>query len=110
MGVKYMKFNNINEVKEHFDNYKYEPEVHEAIEFLLSQLNDIKHNEFVGTEITDFYCNGFFGRRYDLEGSIIISSGKDFITVRTLEGDVETAYFSDGWESQMRDFIQDWTK
>jgi hypothetical protein len=31
----------------------------------------------VGKEIRDFYCNGFFGRRYDLLGAVIEGAGMD---------------------------------
>ena len=29
----------------------------------------------IGRVIKDFYCNGFFGREYDLNGSTIIAEG-----------------------------------
>jgi hypothetical protein len=40
----------------------------------------------IGKELTDFYCNGFAGRRYDLEGSIIEAEGRDWIVIRPLDG------------------------
>jgi hypothetical protein len=105
-----MRFNSIKEIKKWFEENKYPEEVYEAINFLLSKASDIKPREFVGLEIKDFYCNGFFGRRYDLEGAIIIDSGFNYITVRTRDGDMATAVFDDGWESEMRDFVEEWTK
>jgi hypothetical protein len=105
-----MKFNSITEIKKWFEEHEYAEEVHEAINFLLGKVNDVKPREFVGLEIKDFYCNGFFGRRYDLEGSIIIDNGYDYITVRTKDGDFATAFFDDGWKSEMRYFVEEWTR
>lgn len=42
--------------------------------------------ENVGKKITDSYCNGFAGRRYDLEESVIEAEGKDWIVCRHPEG------------------------
>jgi hypothetical protein len=105
-----MRFNSVKEIKKWFTENKYAEEVHEAIDFLLNKVSDVAPREFVGLEIKDFYCNGFFGRRFDLEGSIIIDNGCDYITIRTPNGDVETAYFDGGWKSEMREFVEEWTK
>lgn len=73
--------------------------------------NIVRINQFEGLEITDFYCNGFFGRRYDLSGSIIIRNGSDYITIRDNEGEVHTAYFEKGWQQEeMEEYITNWTK
>lgn len=45
--------------------------------------------------IRNFYCNGFFGRRYDLENAEIIAESDYTITIRTEEGEVITAAFDD---------------
>jgi hypothetical protein len=106
-----MRFSSIKEIKQWFAENKYAEEVHEAIDFLLSKVNDVKPREFVGLEIKDFYCNGFFGRRYDLDGSIIIDSGYNYITVRTKNGDIATAVFEEGWQlNEMRELIEGWTR
>lgn len=60
----------------------------------------------IGKEITDFYCNGFAGRRYDLTGSIIEAEGKDWIVIRTTEEAPVFINF-DGWDKQ--EHINDWT-
>jgi hypothetical protein len=61
----------------------------------------------IGKRIHDFYCNGFAGRRYDLEGSIIESEGSDWIVIRTPD---EEPVFLDlrGWDKQEN--IDEWTK
>jgi capsid portal protein len=41
----------------------------------------------IGRKIEDFYCNGFAGRRYDLEGSIIEHEGDDYMIIRTDKGE-----------------------
>lgn len=46
--------------------------------------------------IKDFYCNGYFGRRYDLRGSQIIDESNYSITISVQEtGEVLTATFED---------------
>ena len=61
----------------------------------------------IGKVIKDFYCNGFFGRRYDLENAIIEGEGKDWIVIRIETGDVEIANFND--EEQKNNYIKNWT-
>lgn len=43
-----MKFSSVKEIKQWFTENKYPEEVHEAINFLLNKVNDVKHGEFVG--------------------------------------------------------------
>lgn len=70
----------------------------------------VQYSEFVGLEIANFYCNGFFGREYDLAGSVVIDNTHDSLTVRTTEGIVRTAYFNDGWETEMRKLVKEWSE
>ena len=60
----------------------------------------------VGKKITDFYCNGFAGRRYDLAGSRIEAEGPEWIVIRTGEGE---AVFMNlhGWDKE--EHIAKWT-
>jgi hypothetical protein len=51
----------------------------------------------VGRVITDFYCNGFFGRDYDFSGSVIIAEGDEYIVIRKENGIVEFGNFQ-GWD------------
>lgn len=45
--------------------------------------------------ITDFYCNGYFGRRYDLDRSIIIIDESNYtITIKTENNEILTACFN----------------
>ena len=60
----------------------------------------------IGKEINDFYCNGFAGRRYDLEGSIIKAEGKDWIVIRTPDKSPVFINF-DGFNKQQH--IDSWT-
>lgn len=49
----------------------------------------------IGKEITDFYCNGFFGRVYDMTGAIILAEGESWIVVRLDSGEVRFTSFQD---------------
>ena len=62
--------------------------------------------ENVGKKITDGYCNGFAGRRYDLEGCTIEAEGKDWIVCRHPEG---APIFMDlyGWDKE--EYLNRWT-
>jgi hypothetical protein len=60
----------------------------------------------VGKKITDFYCNGFAGRRYDLAGSIIESEGKDWIVIRTTE---KEPVFLGKINEDKQEIIDNWT-
>lgn len=57
--------------------------------------------------IRDFYCNGFFGRRYDLSGAIIEGEGEDWIVIRIENGDVSLASFTDLEEKEK--YVNEWT-
>lgn len=47
-----------------------------------------------GRVIQDGYCNGFAGRRYDLDGSIIEIDWHDYIIIRTKDNEpVFIAFF-----------------
>lgn len=37
---------------------------------------------YIGKTINNFYCNGFAGRRYDLDGCVIEAEGVDWIIIR----------------------------
>jgi hypothetical protein len=50
----------------------------------------------VGLIIKNSYCNGFFGRRYDLCDSVIESEGKDWVVIRINEQECEFAFFKHG--------------
>jgi len=109
-GREKMVFENIEQIKTYFSEHQFQSEVHEAIDFLLERVNDVQSGEFVGRTITDYYCNGFFGRRYDLTGSEIIENGNNFITIRDPDGADHTTYFSPGWQIRdMRTLIEEWT-
>ena len=41
----------------------------------------------IGKIIKDFYCNGFAGRRYDLDSAIIEAEGTDYIILRLQTGE-----------------------
>lgn len=51
----------------------------------------------VGRIITNFYCNGYFGRNYDLEGSEIIAEGDEYLVIRKENGIVKTCNFQ-SWD------------
>ena len=51
----------------------------------------------IGRIITDFYCNGFFGRDYDFGGSEIIAEGDEYIVIRKENGIVEFCNFQ-SWD------------
>ena len=47
----------------------------------------------IGKIINDFYCNGFFGRDYDLSGAEIIAEGEDWIVIRKTNGLIDFCSF-----------------
>ena len=47
----------------------------------------------IGRRISDFYCNGFFGREYDLDGAIIVGEGEEWIVIRKENGLIELGNF-----------------
>ena len=60
----------------------------------------------IGRTIQDVYCNGFAGRRYDLEGSKIEFEADDYMVIRTENGEpifigfftyVDDKIYKDGW-------------
>lgn len=56
----------------------------------------------IGREIRDFYCNGFAGGRYDLEGSRIEAETADYIVIRTKKGEpVMLSFFEDTQEGEI---------
>ena len=60
----------------------------------------------IGLKITDSYCNGFAGRRYDLADSIIEAEGEDWVVIRTIE-DESIHLDLKGWDKQ--EYINNWT-
>ena len=76
---------------------------------LLKANNQIKHNEFVGLKITDNYCNGFFGRDFRLDGSIIIENSSRLITIRKPNGEIIQADMEDRSVDDIREYVFDWT-
>ena len=60
----------------------------------------------IGLRITDGYCNGFAGRRYDLVDSIIEAEGKDWIVIRTSAG---SPIFMDLKDWDKQEYINEWT-
>jgi hypothetical protein len=51
----------------------------------------------VGRIIHDGYCNGFFGRNYDLYDSVIIAEGDEYIVIRKKNGIVDFGNFQ-SWD------------
>jgi hypothetical protein len=60
-----------------------------------------------GRKITDFYCNGYAGRRYDLADSRIEAEGHDWIVIRLQSNDVELLSFKHGEKEELLD---EWCK
>ena len=58
-----------------------------------------------GRVIVNHYCNGFFGRRYDLSGSTIEAEGYDWIVIRLEDGGVA---FADVKNSDKQSLIEKW--
>lgn len=75
----------------------------------------------VGKIITDGYCNGFCGRIYTLEGSVIEAEGEDWVVIRETTGEhhfisfqyQDGTFFDDSVFKTRRDkqeLIDNWTK
>ena len=59
-------------------------------------------------KIKDCYCNGYFGRRYDLYNAVIIDESRYTITIQTeKEGDILTAAFEDPMDKE--EMRKQWT-
>lgn len=56
--------------------------------------------------IKDGYCNGYFGRRYDLRGAEIEAEGTDWVVIRTTDGAPLFASFTDN--EDMEETIKEW--
>ena len=69
----------------------------------------------VGKVIRDGYCNGFFGRRYDLCRSEIVAEGAEWLVIRTEKNEILFASFQfekDGVyikRKDRQDLIDEWT-
>lgn len=66
----------------------------------------------VNRVIKDGYCNGYFGRRYDLEDAVIIVDGYDFIVIRPSEDSLDgtqpcIATFDT--EEEKNEMLKEWT-
>lgn len=66
--------------------------------------------QFFNNDLTirDFYCNGFFGRRYDLTGSNVLVIGDRYIVVRTTDNETLLAEFNS--TEQMNHYLNEWTR
>lgn len=51
----------------------------------------------IGRTIQDFYCNGFFGRDYDLGGATIVGEGEEWLVVKKVDGMVVFGSFQ-SWD------------
>lgn len=60
----------------------------------------------IGKIIKNFYCKGFFGRRYDLTDSVIEGEGRDWIVIRLPDGTADIAFFRKGFNKQ--ELIDKW--
>lgn len=40
----------------------------------------------IGKIIRDHYCNGYFGREYDFNNSVIIAEGNEYLVIRKENG------------------------
>lgn len=105
------KIDELNKVIENSDNASRIVELEGSNKYLRNALKRAKgRSNLVGEEIEDCYCNGYFGRRYDLKGSVITEVGSDHITVRTREGSFATAHFDGDWCEVIDDMIERWLK
>jgi hypothetical protein len=82
-------------------------QLEELTQKLMCDQSRVKYNEFIGMEIKDFYCNGFFDRDYSLEGSMIIENTDKLLTIRKPNGEILQA---DMGEWDMREHVEEWTK
>ncbi len=62
----------------------------------------------IGRIITDFYCNGFFGREYDNNGARVEAEGYDWVVIRKSNNQVELGTFKD--ETQKESYLNNWTQ
>lgn len=51
----------------------------------------------IGRIISDGYCNGFFGRCYDLAGAVVIAEGDEYLVIRKKDGIIDFCNFQ-SWD------------
>ena len=75
------------------------------------QINTDPPFDPIGMEIKNIYCNGFFGRDYELNGAVIIDNGYDWVKIEKRNGYLKKAYFKAGWQlNEMNNLIKEWTR
>jgi hypothetical protein len=56
----------------------------------------------IGKIIKDSYCNGFFGREYDLNDAVIIAEGDEWIVIKKANGVIDFGNFQN-WDWNRND-------
>ncbi|QST02587.1 hypothetical protein IMZ31_24360 (plasmid) [Pontibacillus sp. ALD_SL1] len=64
----------------------------------------------VGLQITSFYCNRFFGRDYELAGSVILHAGDDYLVIRKPNGEVVSTWFEEASLEYVQSLVENWTE
>jgi hypothetical protein len=73
-------------------------------------LGSTSYSSFIGLEIKDFYCNGFFGsREYGMEGAVITDANDKCITAKKVDGEIVQAWIKDYRFELIKDIVQEWT-
>ncbi|HDR7263625.1 hypothetical protein [Bacillus sp. CH_203] len=85
----------------------------EELEKVNKQLKDsIKarknKSRFIGKIIKNFYCNGYFGRRYDLEGSTIVDIGDRHMMISLRNGERLMTHFDEEWDEYTDKMVAEW--
>lgn len=80
--------------------------IEETVLAHISQKGKVKRNEFMGLQIKNYYCNGYFGRDFNLEDAIILENTETTLTVRKTNGQIVQA---DIKECDMRSYVEEWT-
>ncbi|GAB6253626.1 hypothetical protein BCSAG_49440 [Bacillus cereus] len=63
---------------------------------------------FLGKSIKNFYCNGYFGRRYDLEGSTIVDIGDRHMMILLRSGERLMTHFDEEWDEYTDKMVAEW--
>ena len=63
---------------------------------------------FINRKIEDSYCNGFFGRRYDLSDFQVEQEGLDWVVIRN-ETTKKVLFADFKSEEEKEKYLTDWT-
>jgi hypothetical protein len=73
-------------------------------------LGNTSYDKFIGMEIKDFFCNGFFGSgEFGMDGAIIIDANSSRLTAKKDNGEIVHSWISDYSFEMIEESVEEWT-